>query len=520
MNFIDIDIPFDEAENYFKPNNREKLNKLFYRDRNYSKLLLDTTYYLIGEKGSGKTTYCAYFCNNIIDNIKSKRYQITVDDYNKLIQMKKDGKLSYTHYITLWKAILLTKLLATIEDNEIGFFNSGVLDKIKNTLKAYNFTKITMDTFSPVSFMDNVKFSSGLSGELGAAAAKVGSSLSEETSTQYTVEKQVYEDNWQIFINTIAGDLEKLRLKNHHYLFIDGIDTKPDDIPYSEYKECIYPLVRAVYDLNSDILSRIKDRKKGRLQIVLLTRLDIFLNAGLSNPGSKIADNSAFINWSMTNEKDYRTTTLYALVNNMLRAGSSLEKDASWDRYFGFDIERGNRSFESFVYFLRLSTSKPRDFVKILKIAKEQCLSSNMENPDSAIIEADLFQRAYSTYYSETLRTALGFYYSQKDIKVLFDFIKSFKRCTFTYEQYNSLWNNFADKGALEKIFGSSFEVLELFFNFNLIAVVEDNAYYRWKHRECTIANYDYSIEKNALTAKTKFIFHWAAEKEFGLYLK
>ena len=56
MNFTDLQIPFDEAENYFKPNNTEKLNRLFYKDRNYNKLLNDTTYFLIGEKGSGKTT--------------------------------------------------------------------------------------------------------------------------------------------------------------------------------------------------------------------------------------------------------------------------------------------------------------------------------------------------------------------------------------------------------------------------------------------------------------------------------
>ena len=88
--FVDLEIPFDEAENYFKPNNREKLNKLFYKDRNFEKLLQDTTYFLIGEKGSGKTTYCAYFCNNTIEKTRSKRYAISVDDYNKIIQMKKD----------------------------------------------------------------------------------------------------------------------------------------------------------------------------------------------------------------------------------------------------------------------------------------------------------------------------------------------------------------------------------------------------------------------------------------------
>lgn len=70
------------------------------------------------------------------------------------------------------------------------------------------------------------------------------------------------------------------------------------------------------------------------------------------------------------------------------------------------------------------------------------------------------------------------------------------------------------------KRFGDSFELLELMFNFNLIALIEENSYFRWKYRECTIANYDYSIEKNALTSESKFVFHWGAEKEFGLYLR
>lgn len=131
MNFTDLQIPFDEAENYFKPNNKEKLNRLFYKDRNYNKLLNDTTYFLIGEKGSGKTTYCAYFCNNNVNNTRSRRYPISVDDYNKIIQMKKDGKLNYTHYVTLWKAILLIKLLSTIEEDEVSFWGVSAMRSIK-----------------------------------------------------------------------------------------------------------------------------------------------------------------------------------------------------------------------------------------------------------------------------------------------------------------------------------------------------------------------------------------------------
>lgn len=522
MNFIDIEIPFDEAENYFKPNNREKLNKLFYKDQNFDKLTRDTTYYLIGEKGSGKTTYCAYFCNNTICNIQSYRYALNVDDYNKIIQLKKDGKLNYTHYVTLWKAILLTKLLSTIKDSEIAIFNGHIIGRIRNLLAVYNFTRITMDSFSPVSFMDNIKFASGISGKIENKGATIGSNLSQETVNQKTLERYVYEDNWLSFINQIAAELEKLRLKNHHYLFIDGIDTRPSDIPYDEYKHCVYPLVRAVYELNNDLLSRIKDRKKGRLQIVLLTRLDIFLNSGLSNAGSKISDNSAFLNWSFTSERNYSQTNLFSLVNNMLASAESdnTSRKMAWNNYFGFKISRGAQEFESFVYFLRLTTSKPRDFVKLLKIARECCVADGLQNPNPEIIESDLFQRAYSTYFADSLRTALSFYYDANQINLIFNFIKSIKQLKFTYLQYQKAWDEFADQRRLTEIFGTSFEVLELLFNFNLVAVIENDLYYRWKYRECTIANYDYSLQKNDLTPDTKFIFHWALEKEFGLYLK
>lgn len=520
MDFVNIEIPFDEAENYFKPNNREKLNKLFYKDGNFDKLLLDTTYYLIGEKGSGKTTYCAYFCNNTIRNTKSKRYPISVDDYNKIIKMKKDGKLNYTHYITLWKAILLTKLLASIDDNEIGFFNGSVIDRIRDVLEDYNFSKITMDSFSPVSFMDNEKFSMGASGKVAGDRGEVGMNGGAESSSQITAEKYIYEDNWIKFINEVAGELPRLRLKNNHYLFIDGIDTRPSDIPYEEYKECIYPLVRAVYDLNNDILSQIKDRKKGRLQIILLTRLDIFLKAGLSNAGSKIADNSAFLNWSMSNEKSYQTSELYSLVNKMLIPDSIEEPQKPWDKYFNFKISRGKDDYVAFNYFLRLTTSKPRDFVKLMKILKERCIRDGKRNPTKMIVESNEFQKAYSTYFVDSLRTALGFYYSERHIRVLFDFLKSIKMLRFTYGEYEKVWETYADKAELEKAFGSAYDVLELLFDFNVIAYFEDEAYYRWKFREITIANYDYGLQRNAINKDSKFKFHWAVEKEFGIYLR
>lgn len=84
MNYTDIDFPYDEADNYLTSNNKSIFNRFFYKGDIFETLKKDTTYYLISDKGSGKTAYSVYYCNNIVEgNIHSKIYQLSVDDYNK-----------------------------------------------------------------------------------------------------------------------------------------------------------------------------------------------------------------------------------------------------------------------------------------------------------------------------------------------------------------------------------------------------------------------------------------------------
>lgn len=74
--------------------------------------------------------------------------------------MKTDHKLDYTNYVTLWKAIILIKICSSISSNEVNIFEKKGFKKIKNLLKRYKFTEFTLDSFSPISFMDSIEFSS------------------------------------------------------------------------------------------------------------------------------------------------------------------------------------------------------------------------------------------------------------------------------------------------------------------------------------------------------------------------
>lgn len=517
MNYIDIEFPYDEAENYLKPGNKKKINCFFYKGNVYDKIKKDTTYYLVGDKGSGKTAYSVYFCNNQIEGgIKSRFYSISVDDYNKIIQMKADGKLDYTHYITLWKAIILIKLCSSLEADEISYFGQSGYRKIKSLLKKYKFTKFNLDTFSPVSFMDSSEFCRDLEGGFKKDSASFKLKQSEKEMSQINEQKSVYVDNWVTFLNELSDEIGKVRLTNTHYLFIDGIDIRPSDIDFKSYSDCVYPLVRAVYEVNNSILSKIKDRKKGYLKIILLTRLDIFLQAGLSNPGSKLQDNCAYIDWN-TNEDNYVNSEIFKAVNKMI---SQQNENIDWNSFFNYSIKRGSNSFDSFIYFLRLTTGKPRDYVRVLKILQNLCEANEKNTPDASLIESDEFQKAYSSYFVDKIRTALSFAYTKNEIDVLFDFLRLIGKITIKKRELEELYNGYSKKEQLERSFKDFNGLLKVLFDNDMICIIEKDGIYRWKYKETSIAVYDYNLPIENLSNKTKITFNWALEKSFSMYLK
>lgn len=516
MKYIDIDFPYDEAENYLQSGNKEKMKKFFYKGDVYEKLKRQTTYFLVGDKGSGKTAYSVYFCNNQIEgSIKSKFYQISVDDYNKIIQMKLEHKLNYTHYITLWKAVILIKICLSIDAQEISVFGKMGYKKITDLLKKYKFTNFTIDSFSPMEFMDSSEFSQDIDLNLEKSGIKSKIGQSRKVSNQVSVQQNIYIDNWVTFINEITEEISKLRLTNTHYLFIDGIDIRPSDIDFISYSECVYPLIRAVYEINASIFSKIKDRNKGRLQVILLTRLDVFLQAGLSNPGSKLQDNCAYIDWN-TKEEEYENSNIYTVVNNMI---SQQHNGMDWKSFFNYPIKRGHDSFDSFIYFLRLTTGKPRDFVRALRIIQELCKKNKCE-PSASLIEGDEFQKAYSTYFVDKTRSALSFTYKKSEIDALFEFLRTIGKRSLNKSELYRIYENYIYKDYLDSSFINLSGLVKVLFDNDMICIKEPSGAFRWKFKETSIASYDYNLPIDSLPDKTIILFNWALEKSFSMYLK
>lgn len=80
--FSEIDLGYGDAANY-KNNRKYKdlFSKVFVRDEKLDRLMRDDTYYLIGDKGTGKTAYSVFLENNEYQNTQSKVVNLEATDY-------------------------------------------------------------------------------------------------------------------------------------------------------------------------------------------------------------------------------------------------------------------------------------------------------------------------------------------------------------------------------------------------------------------------------------------------------
>lgn len=96
-----------DAINYTSRQDKEFLNRVFLKDSLLDKLLESRRYFLVGEKGTGKTAYAAFLTNNQYKGTRARSTGMTSTNYSKFIRLKDLGHLHMSDYVDIWKVILL-----------------------------------------------------------------------------------------------------------------------------------------------------------------------------------------------------------------------------------------------------------------------------------------------------------------------------------------------------------------------------------------------------------------------------
>ncbi len=499
ISFGELNLGFSDAENYKKRENKELFNRIFVRTEDLDRLCNSNTYFLIGDKGTGKTAYAVFMANNYHREHYSAIRYLRETEYQKFVMLKRQKHLELSDYTSIWKTIIYLLLSQEIvkRNKDAGWISR--FTKFKNLQKAID--EFYVNAFTPeimyaLSFLENAEKAA----ELILKNLKIGGKKSKEVSFS----KQMYQTNLLYILRNFEEALSSLKLESNFLLLIDGIDIRPDKIEYRDYLECVKGLANAVWSANSDFFANIKD-SKGRMRCVVLLRPDIFNSLGLQNQNSKLRDNSVLLDWRTT-YSEHRSSKLFKMADHLLSSQHDLElaHGEAWDHYFPFKstVSHPDRAPDpSFISFLRFSYYRPRDIVTMLKLLQDGFVQYG--RPQDAVLwkhdfDNPRFRRSYSEYLLGEVKDQLSFYYTTLDYEMLLKFFQYLDgRYRFTYTQYLNAytqWETFLKKNNITKLgfAGTPDDLLEFLFNLNVLCYIEQHdgqSYIRWCFRERTLSN-------------------------------
>lgn len=495
----DLRLGFGDAENYQRRENKDLFNQIFVKNEFLEQLLQNSTFFLIGEKGTGKTAYSVFLSNNNYKESVCQLKYIRETDYQKFVSLKKEKHLQLSDYTSIWTVVLLLLLSKGISKSELDFFpihKTIKFNAILDAIDEYYHAAFSPEIINALTLVENSK----LAAELISKHIKIASQKGISTSFQ----ESRFQLNLLYLENQFKDSLSELRLKQNHLLFIDGIDIRPGSIPYDDYLECVKGLANAIWALDNDFFPTVRD-SKGRMRILLLVRPDIFVSLGLQNMTNKVQDNSVYLDWRTTYPA-YRTSKVFELSDRLLSAQQEelLPFGSSWDHYFPWKSlsSRPNREEDdSFIDFLRISYSRPRDLVTMVALLQEEFKTKRRPDESSFLVEdfqSDDFQSKYSEYLMGGIRDQLSFYYDDADYQMFLRFFTFLdNKAEFTFEEYTRAYGKFTafilnNHKNLPEFVESDDKFLQFLYDSNILCYIEQTEFeplFRWCYRERSPSN-------------------------------
>lgn len=518
----ELNLGFRDAESYKTKSNKELLNSIFLRTNILDELADQNKYFLIGEKGTGKTAYAVYYANNNFNNTNSSIKYIRETERKKFVEMKNKHHLTLTDYTNIWKVILMLLVSELIISRELkaGLFrNFSKFNALKESVDEFYLNSFSPEILSAINFAEESSLSASILNKYfniaGAEKEKI-----EFSETRFQINLLYIQKHFE-------EALSSLSLKENYTIFIDGIDVRPFDLEYNDYLDCVKGLANAIWSLNSDFFGNIKD-SKGRLKVILLVRPDIFDSIGFQNQNSKVRDNSAVLNW-LTYYPEHRNSDLFQLADKLLsfQQEKSLEEGEAWDYYFPFNTRNvfyETENLTSFVSILRYSLYRPRGVSVILSILKENFVEQK-RNSEDKFSEEDLlspmFTRKYADYFLGEIKDHLSFYYPASDYEY---FIKFFQfldgNSRFTYDEYIIAFKKYmeflSENGIKNPGYTKTADFfLQFLYETNVLGYVidtEDKPYFGWCHRERSSSNISPKVKTGV-----RYDAHYAVMKALDL---
>lgn len=510
----------DAYEYYNRSFNHGTLfDKIFLVDEILDEIKSEDKYFIIGEKGSGKTAYSVYLSTHPNSELKSKIKLVENTVYDKFVIMKNKKALDMSTYKDIWINMIYLVLCEEIGDlihsNPLKYRQYAALTK---AIEEFYSKAFKPEFINALEFVD--KSSASVNTMIKNGVFSLGGNIQDEITQRY--EEKSYQLSLMKLKDGFEKALQPLNMHNKFILFIDGIDARPPHISNKEYIECLKGLVNAVITLNSSFLKGLG------VKIALLIRPDILYSMSIHNMNQKIRDNAVLLNW-VTSYKNYRESKLFIIADNYLskQQESSYARGSCWDYYFPYKIHNKfnkrlghHLSDDSFIGLLRYSLYKPRDILTMLNEFVNVGSGQTFKYSDFKNIIT-----SYSEYLKGELKDYMLIYMSEEDYANFYTFFGFFDNVKFSYNDFVEIHEKFIS--SLKKLrrpipykMETPAEALQLLYDTNIICYEETSYTYGkpknkmyWSYKERNYANIQPEVK-----SKCMYRFHSGYAKAFNIF--
>lgn len=433
-------------------------------------------YFLIGEKGTGKTIIAQYL--SVIRQDKNcSILDFSTIDFITSKKLTNEGYLKFVQDDQIWQILLMVIAAEIVVKNESGILAGRRFKALHDTISEFYENRFSPEFPVAIQMIEKLDYVEKLSnkyvGEIGDHEFSERSSTAQIGSSPLN---KIRESFVEAFIQA--------RISSDHVIFIDEIDIKPEDTSFDIFIHTLRSFARAELFLNEKVFTQVKGRK--RIKFVLLIRPDIFDKLNLQNQSAKVSDNSVILNWDTT-YKHHRSSDLFALTDRFMgkQTKDNFARGAAWDHFVSSDVYRFsepdlgiNRSFQE---FLRRSWFRPRDIIRSLHICQSQ--------PEChKIVTREGFEKSFkdfSNYLYGEVRDFSRFYFSDDTFSLIERFFNEVHRLdVMNYDSIRKSHDEFLRKlkasGVERQIdprISDVDEFLQILYSSNIICWRSDNGF-------------------------------------------
>jgi hypothetical protein len=476
LDVTDLNLGSVDAINYKTKDEKEYFAKILYKENFLDEILIKKKYFLIGEKGTGKSSYSVFLHNSEYRDTLSRAISLTQTDYRRFASLTEQGKFSVSSYVEIWKVILLHLLSDGIAnrfpDKILGFPR---FKQLRDAMDEYYSSAFRPEVDQSLDIVENSEFAAKLMSKFFEMGGKESGTVSASFPS--------FQVNLAYLERRFKEAISSVKLNKDFILFIDGIDIRPDQIEYSSYIECIKGLANAAWEINTEFLSNIKD-SKNHLKVMLLMRPDILDNMGFQNLNAKVHDNGVVLDW-MTTYDGFRNSSIFKMICGILAKQQGIIDRPLvevWNEYFPYDLDNmrvAEKADDPFVGFLRYSFYRPRDIIRYLQLMQEY-VKKEEENKDSFTRESFFnCQRQFSDYLLGEVKDYLSFYHSTAEFDELVGFFSEFEgNNQVTWRQFQDAFHRHRVKAgkknfSITELTSSAEDLLQLLYSLNILGYLE-----------------------------------------------